>query len=120
MPSRSTPTLCSVSCRGGGLPAASATLLLLSHYLAGLYQGRTEAQGTHLRLQLLLLPADLLLRLLIQLPHIVEMVGVSPAAAGGGHQTAPQDLWNSFPGALLPRLPAAAAVSDPIIVTLGP
>lgn len=43
-----------------------------------------QGQGTHLGLQLLLLPADLLLRLLIELPHLVKMVRVSPAVTRGG------------------------------------
>lgn len=43
-----------------------------------------QGQGTHLGLQLLLLPADLLLRLLIELPHLVKMVRVSPVVTRGG------------------------------------
>lgn len=74
-----------------------------------------SVEGTHLGLQLLLLPADLFLCLLIELSHLVEVVRVSPAWAGGAGS--PSELHNSMPGVLLPPLPSA--IIGPCHVTLG-
>lgn len=107
MPSRPTPSLWGADLQGGGggapsglcCPANSQQILSLE----------MQGQDTHLGLQLLLLPADLLLRLLIELSHLVEMVRVLPAVTRDGTR---QLLRNSLPGALLPRLPSV--VSAPI------
>lgn len=75
------------------------------------WHGRWPEVLTNLGLQLLLLSADLLLCFFIQLPHLLEMVRVSPARAGGGYQKAPQDVWS--PPALF------SVITDPCHITLG-
>lgn len=79
-------SLGSRSYRRGDSHHSLMPFLRLSHYLAW----RSIHHWLHLGLQLLLLPSDLLLCLLVELSHFVEMVRVSPTGTGGW---APESCW---------------------------